>query len=425
MLQKSTLTRPVLIQALGRGLYQCASAIVLFYMPIVFVNYGQLSATQVGLAVGGGSIAGFMGNFVGGAMTDSPQFGRRNTLIGAAFLSITAAIIMVFTQELPLLIAANIFFGVGTGLYWTAADASVMDATTEDDRQAAFSILGLLDNLGLGAGTLIGAWLLQVVHPESQMFGVAAGIFGGMLLLFSIGIPNTPLESADQTLVAQEPVDGLTGWIQAITDTKLLIYLLVNTLFITYIALVNSNLPLYLINYQKIAEPTVSNLFTFGYVGLGALLQIPIIKAIARLSYLQALMSSIAIWGVGFGLLGLWHPTTQPIVAALAAFAVFALATVIYKPTSSAWIAELSPPNLRGAYTAIAYQCWAIGYFIGPIGGGWALDQPASVTHQFWLGVGLTTGLGLVILQILQARSKPIQGTECAPELPQASTQPE
>lgn len=401
------LSSPIVVQAAGRGLYQLASAILLFYMPIVFVNYAGLTATQVGLAVGGGSIAGFIGNFVGGAMTDSSQLGRKGTLIGAALLSIIAALIVAFTQTLPFLLLANIFFGVGTGLYWTAADAAVMDATTPAARQSAFSILGLLDNLGLGAGTLGGAWLLKHIHPENQMFSVAAGVFAVMLLLFAVGMSETRSSESD---AASE--GGLAGWKIAISDSRLITYLIVNTLFITYIALVNSNLPLYLINFQHIGESTVSNLFTFGYVGLGALLQVPVIKLIAGFSYLKALMLSTVVWGLGFLLVGLWHPIDGNIMAALTALATFAVATVIYKPTSSAWIAELAPSNLRGAYTAIAYQCWAIGYFIGPIFGGWAIDQPAEITHKFWLIVGLSSGLGLLVLQILRQRQEQVRSRQ-------------
>jgi MFS family permease len=197
-----------------------------------------------------------------------------------------------------------------------------------------------------------------------------------------------------------------------VTDSRLITYLLVNTLFITYIALVNSNLPLYLINFQQISESTVSNLFTFGYVGFGAVLQIPVIRLIAGLSYLKSLMISIVVWGLGFGVVSLWHPIDGSLIAALVAFGIFAIATVIYKPTSATWIAELAPPNLRGAYTAIAYQCWAIGYFVGPIFGGWALDQPIEVIRRFWLGVGLSAAVGLLILQLLRQREMSAIGLE-------------
>lgn len=388
---------PILIQAIGRGFYQFASAVLLFYMPIVFVNYAHLSATQVGLAIGLGSIAGFIGNFLGGAMTDSPQLGRRGTIIAATVLSIAAACVIAFVQTLPALFAANILFGIGTGLYWTAADAAVMDSTTTENRQSAFSVLGLFDNLGLGTGTLAGGWLLKHLQPENRLFGVAGVVFGLMFLLFTIGMQETRNE-------AEGAIDGLTGWKTAVSDMRLITYLLVNTLFITYIALVNSNLPLYLINYQQLPESTVSNLFTFSYVGLGALLQIPAIRLIAGFSYLKSLMIAIVVWGLGFVTVALWHPIDGSLTPALGVFAIFAIATVIYKPTSATWIAELAPSNLRGAYTAIAYQCWAIGYLVGPIFGGWALDQPVEVTDRFWLAVGLSAGLGLLVLQVLRQR---------------------
>jgi MFS family permease len=396
---------PILIQAIGRGLYQFASAVLLFYMPIVFVNYAHLAATSVGLAIGLGSIAGFFGNFLGGAMTDSPLVGRRGTIMVATVLSIASALVIALAQTLPALLAANILFGVGTGLYWTAADAAVMDSTTAENRQSAFSVLGLFDNLGLGLGTLAGGWLLKHLQPENRLFGAAGVVFGLMFLLFTIGMQETRHEE-------DSAIDGLTGWKTAATDMRLITYLVVNTLFITYLALVNSNLPLYLINDQQLPESTVSNLFTFGYVGLGALLQIPAIRLIAGLSYLNSLMISIVVWGLGFVAVALWHPIDGSLIPALGAFAIFAIATVIYKPTSAAWIAELAPPNLRGIYTAIAYQCWAIGYFIGPIFGGWALDQPVEVTDRFWLGVGLSAGLGLLVLQVLRQREARAIGPE-------------
>ncbi|NJL09698.1 MAG: MFS transporter [Calothrix sp. SM1_7_51] len=94
--------------------------------------------------------------------------------------------------------------------------------------------------------------------------------------------------------------DTRKGWKTALTDTRLMIYLLVNTLFITYIALAGSTLPLYFVNFGGTSDSTVASLFTWGYVGLGALFQVPLVKAIARFSYLTSLMFSMGIWGNWF-----------------------------------------------------------------------------------------------------------------------------
>jgi MFS family permease len=395
----SQIPQQVWIQTIARGLYQLGSGILLFYIPIVFVNYGNLSATEVGLAVGGGAIAGFAGNIFGGILADSPKFGRKRSLLLSSVFAIISASIAVFTENFLFLLLVNVVFGLSTGLYWTAADASVMDVTTPEQRQGAFSLLGVADNLGMAAGTLSGGMLLKLLKPAEFIFAGSAIAFLILLLLFTFAMQETR-EATSEIQEMQK------GWKTALTDSRLLIYLLVNTLFITYIALCGGTLPLYFVNFGGTSDTVVANLFTWGYVGLGALLQVPVVRFIAKLSYLTSLMISMAIWGIGFllvSILGNFNDMGE--TYQLGVFAVFAIASIIYKPTSSAWISELAPANLRGAYTAIAYQCWAIGYVIGPIIGGWLIDQSHAVAQYTWIAVALSTLSGLVVLQILSKRN--------------------
>lgn len=67
----------------------------------------------------------------------------------------------------------------------------------------------------------------------------------------------------------------------------------------------------------------------------------------------------------------------------------------------SAFVADLAPENLRGIYSSISSQCWAIGYLIGPPLGGWALDNSVVVINNFWLAMTLTVGVAMVILGYL------------------------
>jgi len=81
----------------------------------------------------------------------------------------------------------------------------------------------------------------------------------------------------------------------------------------------------------------------------------------------------ILCWATGIA-------SSAKILWMMAAFSVLSVATAIYKPFAPVIIAELAPDSLRGVYLAISYQCWSIGYFIGPILGGWAIDQPSART---------------------------------------------
>ncbi|WP_017720078.1 hypothetical protein [Kamptonema formosum] len=56
---------------------------------------------------------------------------------------------------------------------------------------------------------------------------------------------------------------------------------------------------------------------------------------------------------------------------------------------------------MRGFYFSINSQCWAIGYFIGPLLGGWALEKSRLVAHSFWLELSLSAGVAVLILQYL------------------------
>lgn len=402
------LVRQVWLQALGRGLYQFGSAVLLFYMPIVFVNYGSLSAAQVGVAIGGGSLVGFIGNLVGGGMTDSQGFGRRGTLVVSASLAMLTALATCWPGGLgaggfSILLVANVLFGLSVGLYWTAADAAIMDATDLAQRQRAFAVVGVLDSVGFGLGTLVGGWLLPYCQPVTWVFGVSGVAFGLFLLLVLAGIQETRQAQAGSVELARV-ASAKAGWWQAIKDRQLLIYLVVNTQFVMFLALIGGTLPLYFVKFAGASEAGLSNQFTWGYIALGALLQVPVVQRLSRFGYLRVLMLSMLIWGVGFA--SIWLLVGQAFLGTkLISFVIFALATVIYKPTSSAWIAHLAPEHLRGVYTAIAYQCWSLGYVIGPVFGGWAVDQAAPVAQNFWLWIAASSILGLGVLQVLHSQA--------------------
>lgn len=52
----------------------------------------------------------------------------------------------------------------------------------------------------------------------------------------------------------------------------------------------------------------------------------------------------------------------------------------------------------------MSYQCWSIGYFMGPILGGWAMDQSHPIAHHLWPVVSITTLCGFFILHHLGQR---------------------
>lgn len=297
--------------------------------------------------------------------------------------------------------------GLSAGCYWTAADASVIDITPQEQRQNAFAVLGLANTLGSGFGILGGGILLSLVTQAQTLFLIA-----GLVLLVFLGlIQFVGMDTRQDSPTQHSPT--LKGFGSALKDRGLQLFVLASVLFTTYIALVHSTLPLYLTNFVVAsASPTnpsgeslvsVANLFTWCYVGVGAVLQLPLVHMLTSLLNIQALIISMLLWGSGFFLVWAIHLLpTFPILGMIAAFCVFGIAIDIFRPFSAAVIAELAPESLRGVYLAISHQCWSIGYFIGPILGGWAMDQSPIIAHYLWIAIAASTLSGLLILHFLR-----------------------
>lgn len=399
------LSYQVWVQAIARSFYQAGHGSIHFFMPLIFVNQWGFSATAVGIAMGSGSLAGVLGHFLGGYLADSPTYGRKLTLLFSAGLSILAAVVLALTQTLPMLILVNLIMGLSSGCYWTAADAAVIDVTPSEHRQKAFTLLVLADSFGSGLGIWGGGKILSLVNQAEILF-----LLGGLLLLMFLILIQVAIAETRQN--DSQESDILQGFAIALQDRSLRLFVLVNVLFTTFVALVSRTLPLYFTSL--VATPieatteasslpvNVASLFTWCYIGFGAVLQVPIVQVLRSWLSVSVLTISMLLWGIGFLLV--W--ATGIVLAAqslwmMAALSVLSVATAIYKPFAPAIIAELAPDSLRGVYLAISYQCWSIGYFIGPILGGWAIDQPRAIAHQSWLVAASGTLCGLVILQFL------------------------
>ena len=396
------LSHQVWILAAGRLLSQIGSGFTLFYAPIFFVNQVGLSATAVGIGLGSGSILGVVGRFLGGSFADSKFWGRRRTLLLSLAVSAVASVVLALTSNFPIFIVGNLLMGLGIGLYWPATESAVADLTTIDQRNEAFAITRLADSLGLGLGVVLGGALIGATGNYRALFVLDGISFVVFYVIVYWAIAET--RKFDEHHSRQ----GSQGWVVALRDRRLMIYVLVNILFTTYLAQVQSAMPLYFTNFVSggtskggFSPTTISGLFTW-HIAFAAVCQLPVARVLNRFSRPRALTLSMLLWGVGFVLI--WFTgvaSTGHIIWAILALGVLAIATVAYTPSASALVVDLAPESLRGVYLSINSQCWAIGYFIGPPLGGWVLDQSLALAHGFWLAAAASTSLGILILHYL------------------------
>ena len=400
----------VWILAAGRFLSQSGTGFTLFYAPIYFVSQVGLSATAVGIGLGSGSISGIFGRILGGSFCDSKFWGRRRTLLLSAIISAVACFMLAAANDFPSLVAANLLMGFGVGLYWPATETLVADLGEGEQRQEAFALTRLADNLGLQVGIILGGFLIAVTGNYRSLFMIDAISF---LIFFAVVWGAISETYKPSTSVNTGKNGKQNGWMVALSDRTLLVYVVVNTMFTLYIAQIQTTMPLYFSNFVSVggsgkgfSTATISVLFAFSTF-LTVALQMPIARALRRFSCPRALMISAWLWGLGFISIGLTGMVTTGnlFLAALGLF-FLSVATVTYTPFASGLVVELAPESLRGVYLSINSQCWAIGYLIGPPLGGWALDQGKFAANNFWLGLAASVGVAILILQIVDRRLK-------------------
>jgi len=390
------------ILAFGRLLSQMGSGFTLFYAPIFFVNQVGLSATAVGVGLGSQSISGVFGRLLGGSLSDG-KFGRKRTLLLSAVVAAIASFVLAATLNFPVFVLGNLLMGFGIGLYWPSAEAMVADLSTPAQRNEAFAINRLCDGLGLGLGVVLGGLLVNTTGAYRSLFIVDGISFLVLLVVVAWSVKEVYQYTGEHKV--------LRGWGTALRDRTLLIYCAVNVLFTTYIVQISSTLPLYLTNFVPVTSAgkgfdslTISALFTW-HLAACVLAQLPIARFLNRFDRIFGLIVSVLLWGLGF--ITLWATgtvATAHLIWAVVALGILALATVTYMPIASAVVVDLAPESLRGVYLAVNSQCWAIGYFIGPPLGGWALDQSPFVAHTFWLGMAASIVGAIAILLLLQRR---------------------
>lgn len=393
----------VWILAFGRFLSEVGTGFTLFYAPIFFVNHVGLSATAVGFALGSASISGVVGRILGGSFSDSQFWGRRKTLLLSAAISATASLVLASASDFSILVIGNLLSGMGQGLYWPANESVVADLTAPEQRHEAYAITRLADNLGLGMGVVLGGALINATGAYRTLFIVDAISF-----VVFFGVVYFAIKETYKPALNDSP-SAKSSWLIALSDRRLLIYVLVNVIFTTYISQLQSTLPLYLKNFvaigtsgAKFTEATISVIFGW-HLAIAIFAQLPVVRALKRFTHPQSLSFSALMWATGFCLMWVTGVATDyQLWWATLALSVFAIAIVSYTPSASALVTELAPKAQLGVYFSISSLCWAAGYFIGPPLGGWALDRTPAFADNYWLGLAMSVSVLVSILYYLE-----------------------
>jgi MFS family permease len=130
------------------------------------------------------------------------RIGRRRTLTLGITLSLTSIYLMLQVQDPGSFLAFSALYGIGSAAIWPSIMAYVGDTTAPESRGRTLSMLNLGQLLGLGAGTMVGVTLTDLISYYAA-FGACLG-FSAIALVFAYRGART----AEPT---SEPVERVPG----------------------------------------------------------------------------------------------------------------------------------------------------------------------------------------------------------------------
>jgi len=141
-------------------------------------------------------------SLAGGVLSD--RFGRKKLLAIAGILALIGTILLVFSRNLPMLLVAGCFLGLGTGIFMATNWALGTDLAPKMD---AGRYLGISNLAGAGAGIIgssIGGPLADYFNSIQTGLGysVIFALYSGLFLLSVLLLPQIQTSPAvnDETL---------------------------------------------------------------------------------------------------------------------------------------------------------------------------------------------------------------------------------
>ncbi len=356
----------------------------------------NVGMTEAGMLIAIFNVMGFIGNLIGGALTD--RFGRRRLVIISLVLSAFSSISMGLVNDLYALYALAVVVGLLSDIGSPARGAMVADLLPKEKQTEGFGVLRVAGNLAWIVGPTVGGILaIQSFLLLFVLDAISSLITAGIFYQF---VPETA-PAIDELGERQSILKTLAGYRTVLRDRIFILFIGVSiTMLLAYLQMY-STLSVYLRDIHGISARGYGFLMSMNATVV-VLFQFWLTRRIKP--YPQLLMMSIgaALYMVGFTLFGFVATYVFFTVAML----IITIGEMIAIPVGQAVVAGLAPAEMRGRYMATYGLAWMLPAAIGPWGAGLIMDQIDP--NLVWYLAGLLSGLAVVgyYLLFLSARER-------------------
>jgi len=359
----------------------------------------DMPLTQIAFLMTVNAVVGVVFTFIAGPITD--KFGRKWGMIAGLLLNATAYFLMMNANTYLAFILLMALSGISSPLYRIGADAMITDLIPEEQRLEAFALIRMAKNVGVSVGPAVGGVLSAISY--SITFSAAAGsmTFFSILLAF-FAHETLPKYTAPES--PEEESQKKPGYLQILQDKSFVSMMSVYAFGWITAALMWVILPVYANQNYGISEklygliPTTNALIVIFF-------QVIVTRKTKNFRPLPIMAAGMALYAVGTGSValgkGFWGFWISIVI--------ITIGELLIVPTSSAYVANLAHPDMRGRYMSVYNLAWSFARGVGPVMGGWLSDSYSPVA--IWYGggiVGALSTLGLLLLSLRDRRKETV-----------------
>jgi MFS family permease len=347
----------------GESLSALGCGLTLPFLLVYLHEVRGLDMALAGLAMSCVAAAGFVANPLGGALSD--RAGARRTLAIGLLIAAGGALALTAVREPWHAFAATALLGVGAGLALPSQDALLARLADGARLAGAFSLRHMTLNVGLGAGSVAGALLVDVSEPAT--FELLYTLQAGAMVAFAAIVIRLP--EGRPTDDEERRRSGSAGYRAVLRDRRLRRLLpLAVLLYAAGYSQYETAFPAFAtgeggIGSSALGAAFAANTFTVVAAQLFAL------RAVRDRGRPVALALVGCAWAVAWAIVLTAGALAGGALAAVGfclAMVVFGLGETLLAPTLGPMVNDWAPDDLRGRYNgACAFAC-SSGYVLGP-----------------------------------------------------------
>ncbi|WP_111809194.1 MFS transporter [Aeromonas allosaccharophila] len=355
----------VWIVILGTFMVRTSYYMVWPFLSILLYREYDLSATLIGLLLGGSMALSTLVSFYGGWLSD--RFGRRSILLAGCLVAMLCFGLLGFSHAVFWLGIGVMGSGLSSGLIDAPGKALMADSlASAKARELALHLRYFLLNLGAALGPLLGVTLGINAQQETFLFLVVSYL----LLALAFGWGFRRAGSAGKPGAAGP---GLRDAIKVLlADRAFLLLVMANLLMVLVYSQFHSPLVQYL---TRAGMPQVAELVAL-LVATNALtvvlLQFPLLRLLSRWPVRVRLHIGMALFLAAQLLFALGDPTVRS--HWFGAVLLLSIGETILFPLLNVLIDQMAPAHLKGSYFG-ASALAGLGGAAGALLGGWILEQ--------------------------------------------------